>query len=86
MEARGVARGGRFVTGFTGEQFALPGAVEALRQVRKLPRSGESVRLAAADPLNLVGIVTPGARIPALRGHSIVYRDGLPVDSASAAG
>jgi ATP-dependent Lhr-like helicase len=86
MEARGVARGGRFVTGFTGEQFALPGAVEALRQVRRLPRTGETVRLAAADPLNLVGIVTPGARIPALRGHSIVYRDGLPVGAASAAG
>jgi ATP-dependent Lhr-like helicase len=86
MEARGVARGGRFVTGFTGEQFALPGAVEALRQVRKLPRSGESVRLCAADPLNLVGILTPGARVPALRGHVIVYRDGKPVESASAAG
>jgi ATP-dependent Lhr-like helicase len=44
------------------------------------------VRLAAADPLNLVGIVTPGARVPALRGHTIVYRDGLPVETASAAG
>ena len=86
MEARGVARGGRFVTGFTGEQFALPGAVEALRQVRKLPRTGESVRLATADPLNLVGIVTPGPRVPALRGHTIVYRDGIPAGAESAAG
>jgi ATP-dependent Lhr-like helicase len=85
MEARGTARGGRFVTGFTGEQFALPGAVEALRQVRRRPRDGETVRLSAADPLNLAGIVTPGPRIPALRGHSIVVRDGIPAAAASAA-
>jgi len=84
MEARGTARGGRFVTGFTGEQFALPGAVEALRRTRKLPRSGETLRLSAADPLNLVGIITPGARIPALRGHAVVYRDGAPLTEASA--
>ena len=85
MEARGTARGGRFVTGFTGEQFALPGAVDALRQTRKLPRRGESVRLSAADPLNLLGIVVPGARVPALRGHAVVYRDGLAVESAAGA-
>ncbi len=85
MEARGTARGGRFVTGFTGEQFALPGAVEALRSTRKLARGGETLRLSAADPLNLVGIVTPGPRIPALRGHSVVYRDGAPLGATSAA-
>ena len=82
MEARGSARGGRFVTGFVGEQYALPGAVEALREVRRRERTGEVVRLSAADPLNLVGIVLPGARIPALRTRSVVYRDGLPVEEA----
>ena len=85
MEARGTARGGRFVTGFTGEQFALPGAVDALRQTRKLPRRGETVHLSGADPLNLVGTVVPGARVPALRGHSVVYRDGVSVESAAGA-
>ena len=79
MEARGVIRGGRFVNGFVGEQFALPGAVDALRQTRRTPRDGEIVRLSAADPLNLVGILTPGPRIPALRTNQVVYRDGLPL-------
>jgi ATP-dependent Lhr-like helicase len=79
LEARGSARGGRFVTGFVGEQYALPGAVEALREVRRRERTGEVVRLSAADPLNLAGIVLPGARIPALRTRTIAYRDGLPV-------
>ena len=78
MEARGAIRGCRFVTGFSGEQYALPGAVEALRRTRKLERSGEIVRLSAADPLNLVGVVTPGPRIPALRSRHVIYRDGLP--------
>jgi ATP-dependent Lhr-like helicase len=79
MEARGTVRGGRFVSGFVGEQFALPGAVEALRRTRRRPRQGEIVSLAAVDPLNLVGILTPGPRIPALRSNSVVYRDGLPI-------
>jgi ATP-dependent Lhr-like helicase len=79
MEARGSARGGRFVTGFVGEQYALPGAVDALREVRRRERTGEVVRLSAADPLNLVGIVLPGARVPALRSRFVTYRDGLPV-------
>ncbi|TDJ15170.1 MAG: DEAD/DEAH box helicase [Deltaproteobacteria bacterium] len=79
MEARGIVRGGRFVTGFSGEQYALPGAVDALRRTRKLPRNGEIVRLSAVDPLNLVGIVTPGPRIPAVRTRQVVYRDGLPL-------
>jgi len=67
------------VTGFSGEQYALPGAVEALREVRRRERTGEVVRLSAADPLNLVGIVLPGPRVPALRSRTITYRDGLPV-------
>jgi len=80
MEARGSVRGGRFVTGFSGEQYALPGAVEALRAARRLPRRGEVVRLSAVDPLNLVGILTPGPRIPAVRTRELAYRDGLPVE------
>jgi ATP-dependent Lhr-like helicase len=79
LEARGTIRGGRFVTGFSGEQFALPGAVDALRRTRRLPRRGEIVQLSAADPLNLVGILTPGARVPAVPSRSIAYRDGLPI-------
>ncbi|MDG2335329.1 MAG: DEAD/DEAH box helicase [Myxococcota bacterium] len=79
LEARGLARGGRFVGGFSGEQFALPGAVEALRAVRRKAPEGERVQVAAADPLNLVGILTPGSRVPSSRGQAIVYRDGVPV-------
>jgi ATP-dependent Lhr-like helicase len=80
MEARGLIRGGRFVSGFVGEQYALPDAVEELRRVRRAQRAGEVVRVSAADPLNLVGIVVPGARVPAIRSNRVVYRDGLPVD------
>ena len=79
LEARGAIRGGRFVTGFTGEQYALPGAVEALRRTRRLERTGEIVRLSGVDPLNLVGVLTPGPRIPALRTQQVVYRDGMPL-------
>jgi ATP-dependent Lhr-like helicase len=86
MEARGTIRGGRFVTGFVGEQYALPGAVEALRQTRRLDRTGQRVEVSGADPLNLVGIVTPGPRIPALRGQRVVYVDGLPERESAAAG
>jgi ATP-dependent Lhr-like helicase len=82
LEARGTIRGGRFVTGFVGEQYALPGAVDALRRTRRLARSGETISLSAADPLNLVGIVTPGPRIPAVRTQKVVYRDGVPVSRA----
>jgi ATP-dependent Lhr-like helicase len=80
MEARGNVRGGRFVTGFVGEQYALPGAVDALRRTRRMERRGEVVRLSACDPLNLVGILTPGPRVPAQRAGVVVYRDGLPVE------
>jgi ATP-dependent Lhr-like helicase len=79
MEARGLIRGGRFVSGFVGEQFALPAAVTSLRRVRRSQRSGELVRVSATDPLNLVGILTDGPRVPALRTRHVSYRDGLPV-------
>ena len=79
MEARGTARGGRFVTGFVGEQYALPGAVDALRQTRRRERTGERVVVSAVDPLNLVGILTPGARVPAVRTRTVTWCDGLPL-------
>jgi len=79
LEARGLVRGGRFVTGPAGEQYALPEAVEELRRVRRSARNEQTVRLNAADPLNLVGIILPGARVAAVRTNSITYRDGLPV-------
>jgi ATP-dependent Lhr-like helicase len=78
LEMRGELRGGRFCAGFIGEQFAAPEAVEALRAVRKEPRRGEVVRLSACDPLNLVGILTPGPRVPATLANSVVYVDGVP--------
>jgi len=79
LEARGIVRGGRFVTGPAGEQYALPEAVEELRRVRRSARGGQTVRLNGADPLNLVGIILPGTRVTAVRTNSITYRDGLPV-------
>jgi ATP-dependent Lhr-like helicase len=79
LEARGEIRGGRFVGGFGGEQFAAPEAVGRLRAVRKMERSGELVVLSAADPLNLAGILTPGARVPATFRNRVLYRDGLPI-------
>jgi len=79
LEDRGEVRGGRFVSGFTGEQFALPLAVESVREVRNLPASGELITISAADPLNLVGIILPGERIPAIAPRSITFRDGVHV-------
>ena len=79
LESRGELRGGRFVAGFTGEQFALPEAVGMLREVRRKQPSGSCVSISGADPLNLVGILTPGPRLPALTGNRLLYRDGLPV-------
>jgi ATP-dependent Lhr-like helicase len=79
LEARGEIRGGRFVDGFSGEQFALPEAVGRLRAVRREPRRGTLVSVSAADPLNLVGIVTPGDRLPALAGNRVLFRDGEPI-------
>jgi ATP-dependent Lhr-like helicase len=77
LEDRGLVRGGRFVTGFSGEQYALPAAVEQLAQARKLPRTGERVTVNATDPLNLVGVVVPGATVPAVRTRRVVYVDGV---------
>jgi ATP-dependent Lhr-like helicase len=79
LEARGEIRGGRFVAGFTGEQYALPEAIGLLREARRKPPSQDCVSLSGADPLNLVGILTPGPRLPALSGNRVLYRDGLPV-------
>ncbi|HVT14823.1 MAG TPA: DEAD/DEAH box helicase [Thermoanaerobaculia bacterium] len=79
LEARGEIRGGRFVSGFSGEQFALPEAVGRLRAVRRQPRHGTLVSVSAADPLNLVGIVTPGDRVAALAGNRVLFRDGEPI-------
>jgi len=79
MEARGEIRGGRFVTGFGGEQFASSDAVGRLRAVRKAEKIGEVVSLSAADPLNLVGILTPEARVPAVYSNRVLLKDGLPI-------
>ena len=84
LEARGTIRGGRFVTGFVGEQYALPEAVERLRAIRREARSGQIVRVPAVDPLNLVGILTPGPRMPAIRHRTVVFHDGAPVSAAEA--
>jgi ATP-dependent Lhr-like helicase len=78
LEARGEVRGGRFVTGFGGEQFALPEAVDSLREARK-HESQQEIAVAAADPLNLAGIVIPGERVAAVPGKEIRYRNGLLV-------
>jgi len=79
LEARGEIRGGRFISGFGGEQFALPDAVGRLRAVRKLEKNDEFIALSGADPLNLVGIVTPDARVAAIAPNRVLFRDGLPI-------
>ena len=81
LEDRGEIRGGRFVDGFLGEQFALPVAVESVRAMRSLPLSGETITLSAADPLNLVGILVPGERVPAISGRTVSYLDGVAVQA-----
>lgn len=79
LEDRGEVRGGRFVSGFLGEQFALPTAVDSLRAMRNRPQTGEIVTIAAADPLNLVGIILPGERVGSNTSKTITLRDGIPV-------
>jgi ATP-dependent helicase Lhr and Lhr-like helicase len=79
LEARGEIRGGRFVAGFTGEQYAAPEAIGLLRDTRRKPHAQNHISLSAADPLNLVGILTPGPRLPSLSGNRVLYRDGIPV-------
>ena len=77
LEARGEIRGGRFVTGMSGEQFALPDAVERLREIRRSGHDGRLITISAADPLNLTGILTSGDRVRAITASRIVYRDGV---------
>ncbi len=77
LEDRGEVRGGRFISELIGEQFALPVAVDSLRAARNAPLTGEVVTISAADPLNLVGIIVPGERVPAISGRFVTFRDGV---------
>ena len=79
LEARGEIRGGRFVSGLAGEQFALPEAIPLLREVRRRAHDGSLIAVCGVDPLNLTGTLLPGAKVPALASNRLVYRDGLPV-------
>jgi hypothetical protein len=78
LEARGEIRGGRFCSGFAGEQFALPDAVDLARAVRRSPKNGNKISISAVDPLNLTGVVTPGPRVPSIMGGWVTYVDGVP--------
>ena len=84
LESRGEIRGGRFVAGFSGEQFALPDAIGMLRETRRQPDADSWVAVSGADPLNLAGILTPGPRIAALTGNRVLYRDGIPTAALAA--
>jgi len=86
LEARGEIRGGRFVAGLVGEQFALPEAVDALRAVRRRAEEPETVVVAAADPLNLVGVLVPGARLSPMAHEVIAFRDGAAVETGELGG
>ena len=79
LESQGHVRGGRFVAGASGEQYALPDAIPAMRALRQQPPDGDLVSLSASDPLNLLGIVTPGERLAAISGNRFVLRDGVPI-------
>ena len=79
LEARGEIRGGRFVAGFSGEQYALPEAIAQLRTIRRREPGGHFVRVSGTDPLNLAGITTPGTKVAALAANRILYRDGVPI-------
>jgi ATP-dependent helicase Lhr and Lhr-like helicase len=83
LEARGEIRGGRFIAGIPGEQFALPDAVGLMRQVRRRPLDGGLVRLSASDPANLLGTLIPGAKVPRIPGSRVLYRDGVPIATHS---
>ena len=84
LEARGELRGGRFVAGFSGEQYATPEAVGLLRELRRRPADGLDVSISAADPLNLLGILTPGPRLASLTDNRLLYRDGMPIATFAA--
>jgi ATP-dependent Lhr-like helicase len=83
LEDRGEIRGGRFVSGFLGEQFALPVGAESLRATRDQQSSGDTITISAADPLNLVGIIVPGERVPAISGRFVAFSDGVAVEAPS---
>ncbi len=85
LEDRGLVRGGRFVAGFSGEQYALPAAADALRAVRKKPNTGERVTVNATDPLNLIGVIVPGQTVTAVRTNTVTFVDGIPAAAASSA-
>jgi ATP-dependent Lhr-like helicase len=80
FEDRGLIRGGRFVAGFSGEQYALPAAMDGLKAIRRQARAGERVVINACDPLNLTGVIIRGPRTPAVRTNTVTYVDGLPED------
>ena len=84
LEARGEIRGGRFVSGFVGEQFALPEALDELRAVRHPSVAPDVCKVAATDPLNLVGVLSPGPRVPSIVGNAVLYVDGQAVASLEA--
>jgi ATP-dependent Lhr-like helicase len=84
LEARGEIRGGRFVAGFSGEQYATTEAVGLLRDVRRKAPGDAYLALSAADPLNLIGILTPGSRLPSIAGNRLLYRDGMPIATYAA--
>jgi ATP-dependent Lhr-like helicase len=79
LEARGDVRGGRFVASVTGEQFALPDAVTLLRETRRVAPGGTFVAVSGADPLNVVGTLLPGTKVPAVSGNRVLYRDGIAI-------
>jgi ATP-dependent Lhr-like helicase len=88
MEFQGEIRGGRFVDGFIGEQFALPEAVESLRAMRRQGAeqpAAHEIRISAADPLNLVGVILPGPRVPSSPNNYLLFRNGVPVRTGEAA-
>jgi ATP-dependent Lhr-like helicase len=84
LEARGEIRGGRFVAGLSGEQFALPEAIPLLREMRRRPHDGAMVCISAVDPLNLCGTLLAGDKVPALAGNRLLFRDGVLVATQAA--
>lgn len=84
LEARGLIRGGHFVSGVSGEQFALPDGIGRLRSIRKTEPRGELITVSAADPLNLLGTLVPGPRLPAIASNRLLFRDGLPIATLEA--
>ena len=86
LESRGEIRGGRFVSAFLGEQFALPNALESLRAFRNVAPDGATITLSASDPVNFAGILVPGERVPATPGKFVTFRDGAAIPTPERAG